>query len=191
MSRNGSPGPETLSVESPLDLHAFLRDLRAVADGDFTVRMPSDWTGLEGKIADTYNEIVQATLRMSEELKRVGQGVGKEGKIRPRVEFHRSRGAWREMEGSVNTLIDDLVWPTTEVTRALAAVAQGDLGQTMRLDMDGRPLEGEFLRSAKIVTSMIKQLGVFTSDVTRVAREVGTDGKLGGQAEVPDMSGVW
>ncbi len=89
------------------------------------------------------------------------------------------------MENSVNTLIDDLLWPTTEVTRAIAAVAQGDLLQTMRLDVDGRPLEGEFLRSATIVNTMIKQLGVFTSEVTRVAREVGTDGKLGGQAQVP------
>ena len=95
------------------------------------------------------------------------------------------------MEASVNTLIDDLLWPTTEVTRALAAVAKGDLLQTVRLDVDGRPLEGEFLRSATIVNTMIKQLGVFTSEVTRVAREVGTDGKLGGQAQVRDVSGVW
>jgi HAMP domain-containing protein len=95
------------------------------------------------------------------------------------------------MESSVNTLIDDLLWPTTEVTRALAAVAQGDLTRSMQLDVDGRSLQGEFLRSATIVNSMIKQLGVFTSEVTRVAREVGTDGKLGGQAEVPEVSGVW
>src|SRR5678810_481803 len=95
------------------------------------------------------------------------------------------------MEASVNTLIDDLLWPTTEVTRALAAVAQGDLLQTVRLDVDGRSLEGEFLRSATIVNTMIRQLGVFTSEVTRVAREVGTDGKLGGQAQVQDVSGVW
>ena len=95
------------------------------------------------------------------------------------------------METSVNTLIDDLLWPTTEVTRALAAVAKGDLLQTVRLDVEGRPLEGEFLRSATIVNTMIEQLGVFTSEVTRVAREVGTDGKLGGQAQVRDVSGVW
>src|SRR5678810_922472 len=95
------------------------------------------------------------------------------------------------MEASVNTLIDDLVWPTTEVTRAIAAVAKGDLLQTVRLDVDGRPLEGEFLRSATIVNTMIEQLGVFTSEVTRVAREVGTDGKLGGRAQVRDVSGVW
>ncbi len=117
--------------------------------------------------------------------------VGKQGKTRQRVKFDRLTGAWGEMETSVNTLIDDLLWPTTEMTRALAAVAQGDLLQTVRLDVDGRPLEGEFLRSATIVNTMIRQLGVFTSEVTRVAREVGTDGKLGGQAQVQDVSGVW
>src|ERR1700716_1782417 len=95
------------------------------------------------------------------------------------------------MEGSVNTLIDDLLWPTTEVTRAIAAVAQGDLLQTVQLDVDGRPLRGEFLRAAEIVNTMIKQLNVFTSEVTRVAREVGTEGKLGGQAQVPEVTGVW
>src|SRR5438128_7244264 len=95
------------------------------------------------------------------------------------------------MEDSVNTLIDDLLWPTREVTRAVAAVAQGDLLQTVQLDVDGRPLGGEFLQSATIVNTMIKQLGVFTSEVTRVAREVGTEGKLGGQAQVREVTGVW
>ncbi len=103
----------------------------------------------------------------------------------------RHRGAWDEMEVSVNTLMEDLLRPTTEVTRAIAAVAQGNLTQTVRLDVDGRPLEGEFLRSATIVNTMIQQLGVFTAEVTRVAREVGTDGKLGGQAVVPGVAGTW
>src|SRR5438552_2742580 len=160
-------------------------------DGDFSVRLPSDWTGLDGKIADTFNQIVAASARMASELERVGDVVGKQGLTRQRVKFERATGAWGQMETSVNTLIDDLVWPTTEVTRALAAVAQGDLMQNVRLDVDGRPLEGEFLRSATIVNTMIRQLGVFTSEVTRVAREVGTDGKLGGQAQVQDVSGVW
>ena len=83
------------------------------------------------------------------------------------------------------------MWPTTEVTRAVGAVAKGDLGQSMALEVDGRPLEGEFLRSAKLVNKMIDQLSVFTSEVTRVAREVGTEGKLGGQAQVKGVSGVW
>jgi len=170
---------------------ALLRALQAMRDGDFSVRLPGDWTGLEGKIADTFNEIVAANQNMATELTRVGHVVGKEGKTRERVKFSQSKGAWGEMEISVNTLVGDLLRPTTEVTRAIAAVAQGELRQTVRLDVDGRPLEGEFLRSAMIVNTMIQQLGVFTSEVTRVAREVGTEGKLGGQAQVPEVSGVW
>src|SRR5207245_3824984 len=123
--------------------------------------------------------------------KRLGLAVGKEGKTRERTKFHESRGAWGEMEVSVNTLVDDLLRPTTEVTRAIASVAQGNLTQTVRLDVDGRPLEGEFLRSANIVNTMIQRLGVFTAEGIRVAREVGTDGKLGGQAQVPGVAGTW
>jgi len=160
-------------------------------DGDFSVRLPGSWTGLSGKIADTFNAIVSANQQMARELKRVGQVVGKEGKTRERTRFHESRGAWGEMEVSVNTLVEDLLRPTAEMTRAIAAVAQGNLTQTVRLDVDGRPLQGEFLRSANIVNTMIQQLGVFTAEVTRVAREVGTDGKLGGQAQVPGVAGTW
>jgi HAMP domain-containing protein/CheY-like chemotaxis protein/signal transduction histidine kinase len=187
------PTPAAVLTSPPphSELSELLRVLQAVRDGDFSVRLPGDWTGLEGKIADTVNEIVKSNARMASELERVGKVVGKQGKTRQRVKFGRPSGAWGEMETSVNTLIDDLLWPTTEVTRALAAVAKGDLLQTVRLDVDGRPLEGEFLRSATIVNTMIEQLGVFTSEVTRVAREVGTDGKLGGQAEVRNVSGVW
>ncbi len=173
------------------DLHALLHGLQAMSNGEFSVRLPGHWTGLEGKIADTFNEIVAANQKMAQELKRVGQVVGKEGKTRERTRFGQSKGAWGEMEVSVNTLIDDLLRPTTEVTRAIAAVAQGNLTQTVQLDVDGRPLEGEFLRSATIVNTMIQQLGVFTAEVTRVAREVGSDGKLGGQAQVSGVSGVW
>ncbi len=173
------------------DFSAILASLQTVRDGDFSVRLPGSWTGLAGKIADTFNEIVAANQQMAEELRRVGQVVGKEGRTRERTRFHESRGSWGEMEISVNTLVEDLLRPTAEVTRAIAAVAQGNLTQTVRLDVDGRPLEGEFLRSANIVNTMIQQLGVFTAEVTRVAREVGTDGKLGGQAQVPGVAGTW
>ncbi|HUC49750.1 MAG TPA: HAMP domain-containing protein [Xanthobacteraceae bacterium] len=159
--------------------------------GDFSVRMAGDRVGLLGKIADTFNEIVAANQRMALQLERVGQVVGRDGRTRQRVRFGLDAGAWGEMESSVNSLIDDLLWPTTEVTRAIAAVAQGDLLQAVPLDVDGRPLKGEFLRSAEIVNTMIKQLNVFTSEVTRVAREVGTEGKLGGQAQVGGVTGVW
>jgi HAMP domain-containing protein/CheY-like chemotaxis protein/signal transduction histidine kinase len=184
-------GPETLNGGAEFAMHDFLRALQAMRVGDFSVRMSGDQVGLAGKIADTFNDIVAANQRMAQQLERVGQVVGKEGKTRQRVKFGISSGAWGEMEASVNSLIDDLLWPTTEVTRAIAAVAQGDLLQTVRLDVDGRPLKGEFLRSATIVNTMIKQLSVFTSEVTRVAREVGTEGKLGGQAQVREVTGVW
>src|SRR5690349_7976238 len=177
--------------EATLDLRKLLRALQAVRDGDFSVRLPGDKTGLLGKIADTFNEIVTSNQRLARELERAGQVVGKEGKTRHRVTSDRRPGAWGAMEASVNTLIDDLLWPTTEVTRTIASVAKGDLSQTMRLEVDGRPLKGEFLRSATIVNSMIQQMSAFTSEVTRVAREVGTEGKLGGQAMVPGVVGTW
>jgi HAMP domain-containing protein/CheY-like chemotaxis protein/signal transduction histidine kinase len=173
------------------DLALILAGLQTMRDGDFSVRLPVSWIGLEGKIADTFNDIVAANEQMSRELNRVSQAVGKEGKTRERTRFQQSRGSWGTMEASVNTLIEDLLRPTNEVTRAIAAVAQGNLAQTVRLDVGGRPLEGEFLRSANIVNTMIQQLSVFTAEVTRVAREVGTDGKLGGQAVVPGVAGTW
>ncbi len=185
-SSNGSP-----SSQPEEDLALILASLQTMRDGDFSARLPVAWTGLKGKIADTFNDIIAANERMASELKRVGQAVGKEGRTRERTRFQQSRGSWGEMEISVNTLVEDLLRPTTEMTRAIAAVAQGNLTQTVRLDVSGRPLEGEFLRSANIVNTMIQQLGIFTAEVTRVAREVGTDGKLGGQAQVPGVAGTW
>jgi HAMP domain-containing protein/CheY-like chemotaxis protein/GAF domain-containing protein len=173
------------------ELYELLRALQAMRMGDFSARMPTEAAGVLGKIADTFNDIVSANQRFAQQLDHVGLVVGKEGRTRQRVRLGMAAGAWGEMENSVNSLIDDLLWPTTEVTRTIEAVAQGDLLVTMRLDVDGRPLKGEFLRSATIVNTMIKQLSVFTSEVTRVAREVGTDGKLGGQAQVREVTGVW
>src|SRR5213594_2982419 len=188
--RVANPKPVTTNGTSD-PMHDLLHALQAMRAGDFSVRMTGDHIGIEGKIADTFNEIVAANQRMAQQLEHVGQVVGREGKTRQRVKFDLTSGSWADMEGSVNTLIDDLLWPTREVTRAVAAVAQGDLLQTVQLDVDGRPLGGEFLQSATIVNTMIKQLGVFTSEVTRVAREVGTEGKLGGQAQVAEVTGVW
>ncbi|KYH00964.1 HAMP domain-containing protein [Bradyrhizobium sp. DOA1] len=192
-SRSGRrvPKPKNSDMSDPDSRAELLLALQAMRSGDFSVRMSGDYLGIDGKIADTFNEIIAANQRMAQQLELVGQVVGREGKTRQRVKFGLASGSWADMEGSVNTLIDDLLWPTREVTRAVAAVAQGDLLQTVKLDVDGRPLRGEFLQSANIVNTMIKQLGVFTSEVTRVAREVGTEGKLGGQAQVPEVTGVW
>ncbi|HEY7765247.1 MAG TPA: HAMP domain-containing protein, partial [Aestuariivirgaceae bacterium] len=173
------------------ELQELLVALRAMKAGDFSVRMTSTYSGEFGQVAGVFNDIVTANQRLEQQLATVGEAVGREGKTRHRVKLGVAAGAWGEMENSINTLIDDLLWPTKEVTRAIAAVAQGNLLQTVRLDVDGRPLKGEFLQSANIVNTMLKQLGVFTSEVTRVAREVGTHGKLGGQAQVPEVTGVW
>ncbi len=175
----------------PIDLDRLLDALQEMRSGNFSVRLPARGQGAAARIAETFNDICAANQRIAQQLEKVGEVVGKQGRTRQRVKFGLSHGAWSEMESSVNSLIDDLLWPTAEVTRAVAAVAQGNLLQTVRLDVDGRPLKGEFLRSASIVNTMIKQLVVFTSEVTRVAREVGTEGKLGGQAQVPEVTGVW
>jgi len=182
---NGQPGTPDL------DQPELLNALHAMQAGDFSVRLPGHKVGVAGKICDAFNTIVAANQRIAQQLEHVGEVVGHEGKTRTRVRFGLSDGAWADMEGSVNALIDDLLWPTTAVTRTVTAVARGDLLQTVPLDVGGRPLKGEFLRSANIVNTMIKQLSIFTSEVTRVAREVGTDGKLGGQAQVREVTGVW
>jgi CheY-like chemotaxis protein len=173
------------------ELRQILLTLQAMRSGDFSARLPSDRPDMFGKIADTFNSIASINQRMSMQLHQAGQAIGREGKTSYRVRLGAAEGAWGDMETSVNALIGDLLWPTAEVTRTIEAVAQGNLLQNMRLDVDGRPLQGEFLRAATIVNTMIQQLGVFTSEVTRVAREVGIDGKLGGQAQVSRVSGVW
>src|SRR5215831_8890894 len=153
----------------------LLTAMLSFRDGDFSIRMPSNLVGLEGKIADAFNDIVAFSDRRAKETVRVSNLVGKEGKLRQRMNVPAGLGGWADEVSAINVLIDDLVWPTTEVTRAIGAVAKGDLGQSMALEVEGRPLEGEFLRSAKLVNKMIDQLSVFTSEVTRVAREVGTE----------------
>ncbi|WP_395736154.1 HAMP domain-containing protein [Prosthecobacter sp.] len=163
----------------------------AFRKGDFTMRLPEGWTGVRGKIADAFNDVLGMSERRAHEAAWVARVVGKEGRLRQRMSVTGMIGGWADEVQALNTLMDDLVRPTTEVTRAIGAVAKGDLGQSMAIEVDGRPLEGEFLHSAKLVNRMIDQLSVFTSEVTRVAREVGTEGKLGGQAQVKGVSGVW
>ncbi len=182
-------GNEASLVDERLGL--MLTILMDYKKGQFSGRLPSTWTGVMGKMADSMNDILTMSEQRAEEITRVCRVVGQEGKLKQRLSVPGVTGGWANEIQSFNTLIDDLVSPTTEVTRAVGAVAKGDLGQAMALEKDGRPLEGEFLRSAKLVNKMIEQLSVFTSEVTRVAREVGTEGKLGGQAQVKGVSGVW
>ena len=169
----------------------FLAAMVAFRDGDFSVRLPTVWADTDGRAAEAFNQTIAQKQRVFAEVTRLSAIVGKEGRLKQRMSLPGVLGKWAEERDSINTLIDDLVWPTTEIARTIGAVAKGDLGQSMELEVDGRALKGEFLRSAKLVNTMIEQLSVFTSEVTRVAREVGTDGKLGGQANVPGAAGTW
>jgi HAMP domain-containing protein/CheY-like chemotaxis protein/signal transduction histidine kinase len=195
-SKNGKSGKNGKSVKLDEDAAGarsrhLLTAMMAFRDGDFSVRLPADWPGMDGRIAEAFNQSLAHEGRISREVARLSVTVGKEGRLKQRITLPGAVGGWAEQVDSINTLLDDLVRPTTEVARTIGAVAKGDLGQSMELEVDGRPLKGEFLRSAKLVNTMIEQLSVFTSEVTRVAREVGTEGKLGGQAQVRGVSGVW
>jgi len=174
-----------------LDSKLLLKVLTSVKKGDFSARLPGSWTGVDGKIADTLNDIIEMMSDSTEEMERVSRVVGKEGRLPQRAVLPAAAGSWRSRVNAVNQLIDDLVRPTTEMARVIGAVAKGDLTQTVALEAEGQPLRGEFLRTAKMVNAMVKQLDGFAAEVTRVAREVGTEGKLGGQAQVRDVSGVW
>ncbi len=174
-----------------LDNHHLLAALRAFRNGDFSVRLPISLSGMDGEIAEAFNEVVEQNERMTREFQRLGDMVGKEGKIGHRAKLPNATGSWAASVDAVNTLIGDTVQPTAEMARVIGAVARGDLSQTMNLEIEGRQLRGEFLRIGKVVNTMVGQLGSFASEVTRVAREVGTEGKLGGQAKVKGVAGTW
>ncbi len=180
-----------IELSDELDAKQLLVVLTALKKGDFSARMPQDMTGVAGKIADTLNEVMEANEQLTREITEVSRVVGREGRLNQRAAAPNVSGGWATIVKSVNTLIDDLVRPTTEMARVIGAVAKGDLSQTMALDVDGRPLKGQFLRAASTANTMVDQLGSFASEVTRVAREVGTEGKLGGQANVPGVAGTW
>ena len=174
-----------------VDSKQLLSALGAFCRGDFSVRLPEDWTGIGGKIADAFNEVIATNGKIARELDRISRIVGKEGRITQRATIGDVSNCWAGSIASVNALIDDLVHPTSEMARVIGAVAKGDLSKAMETEIEGRPLEGAFLRTAKTVNTMVDQLGAFASEVTRVAREVGTEGKLGGQAKVKGVAGTW
>ncbi len=181
----------TQVLKDTVDTRQLLKALRLMSKGDFNVRMPIDQTGLAGEISEAFNTAIDLNERLTHELERIGNVVGKEGRITQRASLGEATGSWASCINAVNTLVGDLVRPTTEVARVIGAVAKGDLNQTMALEIEGGPLKGEFLRTAKTINTMVEQLSSFTSEVTRVAREVGTEGKLGGQAQVKGVSGTW
>ncbi|HEX8641866.1 MAG TPA: HAMP domain-containing protein, partial [Allosphingosinicella sp.] len=180
-----------LSTRDFLDRRQLLTALRSFRRGDFSVRLPEDLPGTDGEIARLFNEVVGLEEQMTGEFERLSVVVGKEGKISQRGRVRGATGGWEAKLRALNELIEDMVQPTAEVARVIGAVAKGDLSQSMTVEIDGRPLRGEFLRIGKIVNTMVEQLASFASEVTRVAREVGTEGKLGGQANVKGVAGTW
>ncbi len=169
----------------------LLNALRSFRDGNFAVRLPVRGVGLEAELAEAFNACVQLKQHMLREIIRVSRVVGRDGRVTERALLPEATGSWKVQVEAYNHLIDDLTAPMAETNRVLGSVAQGDLGQRIPVDIDGRPLRGEFLRSAKLINAMVDQLNAFASEVTRVAREVGSEGKLGGQAIVKGVAGTW
>ncbi len=189
---------ETEAESGAIDLKAVHRDrvrllnaLKAVKQGDFSVRLPVDKGGIMSEIAMMFNDVISLNENLSNEVVRVSKIVGEEGKLTERASIGQVTGSWKAKIDAINALVNNLAQPTTEVGRVISAVAEGDLTKKMRLEIEERPLKGEFLRIGTRVNTMVDQLGSFAEEVTRVAKEVGTEGKLGGQAEVKGVSGVW
>ncbi|MER5915188.1 HAMP domain-containing protein [Streptomyces sp. NPDC001982] len=177
-------------------LNRLLVALVAMRDGNFRKRLTVSGDGVVSEIAAVFNEVADRNLHLTGELSRVRRMVGREGKLTERLETGASEGSWAAAIEASNALVDDLVRPVSEVGRVLTAVAEGDLSPRMELrtqapDGTGHPLRGEFLRVGRTVNNLVDQLSTFTDEVTRVASEVGTEGKLGGQARVRGMSGSW
>lgn len=170
-------------------LQSLLEALKAARSGDFTVRLPVN-DGL-GEIAEVFNEWVSLNQNFANEIVQVSKMVGEEGKLTERASLGAANGLWATSIDAINTLINNLAKPTTEAQRVLSAIAVGDLSQKMDLKVEGRPLKGELLHTGTIVNTMVDQLNIFASEVTRMAREVRTEGKLGSQAVVPGAAGIW
>src|SRR6202165_770870 len=176
-----------VAVAEPVDAKVLLSVLAQVKGGDFTARMPLAWTGVAGKVADGLNEVIIANQALGTELARVSRVVGKEGELSQRVVLGGWTQCWSGSVESVNDLIEALVRPTSEMQRVIGAVADGDLSKKVSADV-----QGEMLDLKNTINAMVDQLNGFVSELTRVAREVGTEGKLGQAAAVTiEVGGVW
>jgi PAS domain S-box-containing protein len=169
----------------------LLAVLAAWKAGDFSVRAPVSGKGIAREIGRTLNSVIELNEQMARELKRLGTAIGKEGKLGQRMALGNVGGGWQSCVGLVNGLIDDLARPVTDAGRVIGAMASGDLSLAMPLEIEGRPLKGEFLRIAQLVNTTVEQLRALAPEVVRVLHEVGTEGKLGGQARVPGAAGAW
>jgi CheY-like chemotaxis protein/HAMP domain-containing protein len=177
----------TEPVSDLVDPKVLLGVLAQVKFGDFTARMPLEWTGVAGKVADGLNDVIIANQALEAELARVSEVVGEQGRLSQRVVLGGSAQSWSGSVQSVNNLIEALVRPTSEMQRVIGAVADGDLSKKVAAEV-----HGEMLELKNTINAMVDQLNGFVSELTRVAREVGTEGKLGQAAAVTiEVGGVW
>ncbi|HVU79601.1 MAG TPA: HAMP domain-containing protein [Gaiellaceae bacterium] len=179
------------AVIAASDLQPLLDALQAAVRGEQVPRLDTRKRGIVGQLHKAFNQKTDARERTLSEIVRVANVIGREGRFTERAATKGTQGVWRQTLTAVNAMIEDLSRPTFEVARVIDAVAEGDLTQKMQLKIEGRPIKGEFLRIGTTVNGMVDQLGSFAAEVTRVAREVGTEGKLGGQARVKGVSGTW
>src|SRR5215208_3277813 len=189
--RRQSGGGGDGAVVAAADLQALLDALRGGVRGERGLRLDTRKKGIVGDLHKAFNELTQTREKTTDEIVRLANTIGREGKLTERAAIKGAEGSWRASLDAVNSMIDDLSRPTLEVARVIDAVAEGDLNQKMQLKIEGRPVKGEFLRIGTTVNAMVDQLSSFADEVTRVAREVGTEGKLGGQAQVKGVSGTW
>ncbi len=182
-------------TRQPTSSEAFLARLLAamedVRDGNFRRRLTPAGEGLPARVATVFNEIVERNQDLVGGLSGIRRAVGEQGRLGERLAADDDLGGWTMARESVNGLVEDMLYPTTELSRVLAAVAEGDLSQRMTTQRFGQPLRGESARLCATVNGLLDQLSVFAEEVTRVGKEIGTEGKLGGQAHVPGVAGTW
>ncbi len=168
------------------ELRQLLAGLTAVRDGDFGTRLPDGADGVLGEIATVFNGMVDQLSLFTSEVTRVSREVGSEGRLGGQAQVPGAGGAWRDLTDSVNFMAGNLTAQVRSIAQVTTAVAKGDLSQKIRVDA-----RGEILELKETINTMVDQLSGFADEVTRVAREVGTEGKLGGQADVKGVSGTW
>lgn len=179
------------TINGSLDLKELLNVLSSVKSGRLNIRMPVTQAGIEGRICEVLNDIIDMNQRFVAELSSAEKTIGKKGNLSKRIELPEAKGEWADGVSSLNTLITDLTSPTLEIANMINSVANGDLSKHIPLEISGQPLRGEFLRIAKESNQMLSKLRLFSMEVTRVARQVGSEGKLGEQAKIKGVAGVW
>jgi HAMP domain-containing protein/signal transduction histidine kinase/CheY-like chemotaxis protein len=183
--------PAAQNLTDTLDLKELLKVLSMVKSGKLNVRMPVTQSGINGRICEVLNDIIDLNERFVAEISAAESTIGKRGNLTKRVELPDARGEWARGVNSLNNLIEDLTSPTLEIAGMINSVANGDLSKHIPLEINGHPLKGEFLRIAKESNQMLSKLQLFSMEVTRVARQVGSEGKLGEQAKIKGVAGVW